>query len=260
MATDTDEHFDRSALLCHLRGADRADVSKGGKVVRLALGETVYEAERPIHDVYFPLDAILSVVTVMKDGAIVEIGSIGREGMSAIPLIMGGATTANRNVCQMAGDVWKMSAPTFRTLVTENKRFRDLMNRYLQAYVNMVSQYSACNRLHSVYQRAARWLLMTRDRVVRDEFPLTHEFLAAMLGSHRSGVTVAIENLQKAGFIRSRRGRITILDTAGLGEATCECYELMVRHFDDALGASIEPARTAVKVRSERSARRNRAG
>ncbi|MBC5801121.1 MAG: Crp/Fnr family transcriptional regulator [Candidatus Eremiobacteraeota bacterium] len=258
MATDSNEHFDRSALLCHLRGDDRAAVAKGGTVVHFQLGETVYEAERRINEVYFPLDAILSVVTVMKDGAIVEIGSIGREGTSGIPLIMGATTTANRSVCQMAGDAWKMSAPTFRSLISDNKRFRDLMTRYLQAYVNMVSQYSACNRLHSVYQRAARWLLMTRDRVGRDEFPLTHEFLAAMLGSHRSGVTVAVENLQKAGFIQSRRGRITILDSASLREATCECYELTVAHFDAALGAAVGSSASGAKAGGRRDRTRSR--
>ncbi len=250
MGTDSDDHFERSGILRHLTGGDRAAVSKGGKVVRFELGQTVYEAERRINDVYFPLDAILSVVTVMRDGAIVEIGSIGREGMSGIPLIMGSASTPNRSVCQMAGDAWKMSAPAFRTLLTENARFRDMMHRYLQAYVNMVSQFSACNRLHSVYERAARWLLMTRDRVGRDEFSLTHEFLAAMLGSHRSGVTVAIETLQKAGFIRSRRGRITILARAALSEATCECYELTVQQFREALRPSAKASRPSGKAPS----------
>jgi hypothetical protein len=148
---------------------------------------------------------------------------------------MGGDTTANFAFCQVNGNAWKMSAPFFRELLSESKLFRDLVNRYLQGYLNMLGQFTACNRLHSVYERAARWILMTQDRVGQDTFPLTHEFLATMLGSRRSGVTIAAAVLQKAGFIKYHRGLITVLDRPGLERTTCECYELTTRQFGDAL-------------------------
>jgi hypothetical protein len=169
----------------------------------------------------------------------IEIGTIGREGTTGIPLIMGGDTTANRAFCQVHGAAWKMSAATFRRLLDESTRFRDLVNRYLQAYLNMLGQFTACNRLHSVYERASRWILMTQDRVDSDTFPLTHEFLATMLGSRRSGVTIAAAMLQRAGFIRYHRGRITVLDRDGLEATTCECYALTTRQFGDALRGNL---------------------
>jgi CRP-like cAMP-binding protein len=224
-----------NAILRDLQGDDRVKVLNDGSVRWFNLRETVYEAQQRIENAYFPLDSVLSVVTLMRDGAMIEIGTIGHEGTSGIPLIMGGDTTANHAFCQVHGNAWKMSAPTFRQLLEESRHFRDLVNRYLQAYVNMLGQFTACNRLHSVYERAARWILMTQDRVGEDTFPLTHDFLATMLGSRRSGVTIAAATLQKAGFIHYHRGRITVLDRAGLKSTTCECYELTTRQFGDAL-------------------------
>jgi CRP-like cAMP-binding protein len=230
-----DDFLEQNAILRELRGDDRAKVLADGSVRRFELRETVYNAQQQIEDAYFPLDSVLSVVTLMRDGAMIEIGTIGHEGTTGIPLILGGDTTANHAFCQVNGNAWKMSAVLFRQLLDDSKVFRDLVNRYLQAYLNMLGQFTACNRLHSVYERAARWILMTQDRVSHDTFPLTHEFLATMLGSRRSGVTVAAAVLQKAGFITYHRGRITVLDRAGLETTTCECYELTQRQFGDAL-------------------------
>ncbi|MFZ1126185.1 MAG: Crp/Fnr family transcriptional regulator [Candidatus Baltobacteraceae bacterium] len=228
----------QNAILRELKDDDRAKVVKDGSIRHFELRETVYEAQQLIEEVYFPLDCVLSVVTLMRDGAMIEIGTIGHEGTTGIPLIMGGDTTANHAFCQVQGGAWRMSAATFRQLLAESGHFRDLVNRHLQAYLNMLGQFTACNRLHSVYERAARWILMTQDRVGSDTFPLTHEFLATMLGSRRSGVTIAAAILQKAGFIRYHRGRITVLDRAGLEATTCECYELTSRQFGDALRPS----------------------
>jgi CRP-like cAMP-binding protein len=202
--------------------------------------QTIYQPEERITEAYFPLGAILSVVAQMKDGGMVEIGTIGREGTSAVPLLMGSETSANESFCQVPGKAWKMPAETFRSLLAKSQVFREFLNRYLQAYVNMLGQLAACNRLHSVYERCARWLLMTGDRVGSNEFPLTHEFLAIMLGSRRAGVTVAAAILQKAGFIRYSHGTITIVDRAGLEATTCECYEMTTDQFGDLL--SIRPA------------------
>lgn len=217
-----------------LRGLDEAVTSRifsNAKLVHMALRQQVYEPEQPIVTVFFPIDCVLSVVTRMKDGTQIEIGTIGREGMSAIPLLFGATATANDSYCQVRGDAISIPVELFREVMTENAPFRQLLDRYLQGYVNMLGQLAACNRLHSVYERCARWLLMTRDRVDTDDIPLTHEFLAMMLGTGRSGVTIAAATLQQAGFIKYAHGVITIRDRAGLEAATCECYEVAREQF-----------------------------
>jgi CRP-like cAMP-binding protein len=235
----TDVLGDNAILAC-LRGKERTLALAGGELVDVKLRETIYQPEERITEAYFPLGAILSVVAQMKDGGMVEIGTIGREGTSAFPLLMGSETSANESFCQVPGKAWKMPAETFRSLIGKSQMFREFLNRYLQAYVNMLGQLAACNRLHSLYERCARWLLMTGDRVGSDEFPLTHEFLAIMLGSRRSGVTVAASILQKAGFIHYLHGTITIVDRAGLEATTCECYKITTDQFGDLL--SLRPA------------------
>jgi CRP-like cAMP-binding protein len=231
--------FRENAILTCLKGKEKTLALQGGEVIDLKVRQSVYQPEMRINEAYFPLGAILSVVARMKDGAMIEIGTIGREGTSALPLVMGSETSANESFCQVPGKAWKMPAATFRRLLTTSQLFRELVNRYVQAYVNMVGQLAACNRLHSVYERCARWLLMTGDRVGGNEFPLTHEFLAIMLGSRRSGVTVAAAMLQKAGFIHYEHGKITILDRTGLEATTCECYKITTDQFGDLL--SIRP-------------------
>jgi len=231
----TRESIGKNAIFKELSEVDLGMVIEDGSVRAFALRENVYEPLDRITDVYFPLDCVLSVVNLMRDGTMIEIGTIGKEGTTGIPLIMGSETTPNRAFCQVNGHAWKMRASTFRALLDRSANFRDLVNRYLQAYVNMLGQFAACNRLHSVYERAARWILMTQDRVNDEAFPLTHEFLATMLGSRRSGVTIAAAALQNAGFIAYRRGVITVLDRGGLEQTTCECYDVTRKQFGDAL-------------------------
>jgi len=227
--------FEGNAILACLTGKERLLALEGGALVDIKLRESIYQPEERIEEAYFPLSAVLSVVARMKDGAMIEIGTVGREGTSAVPLLMGAETSANESFCQVPGQAWKMPASTFRSLLGKSQPFREFLNRYLQAYVNMLGQFAACNRLHSVYERCARWLLMTGDRVGGNEFPLTHEFLAIMLGSRRSGVTVAAAILQNAGFIHYKHGTMTILDRAGLEATTCECYKITTEQFGDAL-------------------------
>src|SRR5579864_3949646 len=232
--------FGGNAILACLRGKERALALQGGEIVDFKVRQNIYQPEERINEAYFPLGAILSVVARMKNGGMIEIGTIGREGTSAVPLVMGSETSANESFCQVPGKAWKMPAETFRSLLETSRLFREFLNRYLQAYVNMLGQLAACNRLHSVYERCARWLLMTGDRVGSNEFPLTHEFLAIMLGSRRSGVTVAAAILQKAGFIHYAHGIVTILDRTGLEATTCECYKITTEQFGNLL--SIRPA------------------
>jgi CRP-like cAMP-binding protein len=217
-----------------LRGLEKSTTStfiEHGEFVDLMLRQQIYTPEKPIREVYFPFDCVLSVVTQMRDGNQIEVGTIGREGTSAFPLLMGASSTANDCYCQVRGSAAKIPADLFRDLSSTDAGFQQLLDRYLQAYVNMLGQLAACNRLHSVYERCARWLLLTHDRVNSDEIQLTHEYLAMMLGTGRSGVTIAAATLQNAGFIRYAHGVITILDRPGLEDATCECYEVARQQF-----------------------------
>jgi len=221
----------RNAMLQGLEKPVAARIIKEGVVRNLSLRQQIYEPEQPIREVYFPLACVLSVVTRMKDGQQIEVGTIGREGMSALPLLLGADSTANDCYCQVRGPAIVISVELFRELSSTSRAFRQLLDRYLQSYVNMLGQLAACNRLHSVYERCARWLLMTHDRVNFDAIPLTHEYLAMMLGTGRSGVTIAAGTLQQAGFIRYAHGTITILDRNGLENAACECYEVAREQF-----------------------------
>jgi len=228
----------QNAILNALSSSSAAVVLERGALLTIALRQQIYDAEEPIDEVYFPLDCVLSVVARMKDGSQIEVGTIGREGMSAFPLLMGAESTANVCYCQVHGNAIRIPADVFRELASSDAGFRQLLDRYLQAYVNMLGQLAACNRLHSINERCSRWLLMTRDRVDADEIPLTQEFLAMMLGTGRSGVAIAAATLQKAGFIKYAHGIIRILDRPGLEEAACECYEVAHAQFAGLLRAS----------------------
>jgi len=227
----------QNAILNALGASSVAVVLEHGVLLPIALRQEIYDAEQPINDVYFPIDCVLSVVARVIDGSQIEIGTIGREGMSAFPLLMGASSTANVCYCQVRGDAIKIPAALFHDLTATDAAFRQVLDRYLQAYVNMLGQLAACNRLHSVYERCARWLLMTRDRVETDQLPLTQEFLAMMLGTGRSGVAIAAATFQQAGFIKYSHGNIMILDRPGLENAACECYEVAHGQFAGLLRA-----------------------
>ncbi len=221
-----------------LRGLDAGDIDEllpDGEVINLKVRAPIYQAEELIHEVYFPIDCVLSVVTRMKEGGMIEVGTIGREGCSAVPLLMGARTTANDCFCQVPGTAIKITAETFDRLRRSNAKFRALLDRFLQGYVNFLGQLAGCNRLHSVYERCSRWLLMSNDRVDSDTIFLTHEYLAMMLGSRRSGVSIALSTLRKAGFIEYGNGRIQILDRAGLEQSACECYAVAREQFSGML-------------------------
>jgi len=219
-----------NAILNGLERAEATAVIETGRLVDLPVREQIYWPEAPINDVFFPIDSVLSVVTRMNDGSQIEVGTIGREGTSAIPLLLGGMTSANESYCQVPGSAIKIGAKLFHSL-RATPRFGQLLDRYVQAYVNMLGQLAACNRLHHVYERCARWLLMTHDRVGSPNIQLTHEYLSMMLGARRSGVSIAAATLQRAGFIRYDHGVITILDRLGLEDASCECYDVAREQF-----------------------------
>ena len=221
----------RNAILNGLNEAAASLIMKNGELVELETKQRIYEPEQLIEEVYFPIDCVLSIVSHMNDGSQIEIGTIGREGMSAFPLLMGASATANDAYCQVPGRAVKIGALLFHQMEATFSEFRQLLDRYLQGYVNMLGQLAACNRLHSIYERCARWLLMSHDRVDKNEISLTHEYLAMMLGTGRSGVTIAAATLQQAGFIRYAHGKILILNRLGLEGVSCECYEVARQQF-----------------------------
>jgi CRP-like cAMP-binding protein len=224
-----------NAILRRLDGPEAESLLESAAVLDLPTRHIIYSAGQDISEVFFPIDCVLSVVTRMKGGEEIEVGTIGCEGASGIPLLMGGTTTANDCYCQVPGRAITVPVAQFRRIQHANREFKSLLDRYLQAYVNFLGQLTACNRLHSVYERTARWLLLTHDRVGRDDIALTHEYLAMMLGSRRSGVTIALATLQRAGFIKYTHGKIVILDRSGLEGTTCECYEVARSQFSDFL-------------------------
>jgi CRP-like cAMP-binding protein len=228
----------QNAILGGLGRTMISEVLKTAKLIALETSQQIYEAGRPIRDVYFPIDAVLSVVTQMRDGGSIEVGTVGREGVSAIPLLLGATTSANESYCQVPGRAVVISSEHFRRLLDgRDDQLRGVLDRFLQAYVNMLGQLAACNGMHSIYERCARWLLLTHDRVNSEKIALTHEYLAMMLGARRSGVTIAAATLAQAGFIRYAHGHLVILNRQGLEEASCECYGVARAQFGPLLKA-----------------------
>ena len=205
------------------------------EMVTLTLRQVLYEAGDPINDVYFPHRALLSIISKLRDARFVEVGMVGGEGMASTSAFMGGNTMPYHIIVQGSGGATKMPAAVLREEFNRGGPLQILLLRYAQAFHIQVSQTAACNRLHSLDERLARWLLMTHDRVKSDRMELTQEFLSKMLGVERTGVTLAAITLQEVGLIKYSRGKITVLDRMGLENASCECYGRVNIHFDDLL-------------------------
>lgn len=203
--------------------------------VSLRQREILYEASTPIRFVYFPETAVISLVTPIGGGAKIEIATAGCEGMVGLPVFLASDTSSVEAVAQIPGVAWRMEATGFARMAAAPSMLHRILLRYTQALLTQVSQTAACNAAHLVEERCARWLLTTHDRVDSDEFPLTHEFLAFMLGVRRPGVTMAMHALRDTGFVTYRRGSVQIVDRAGLERASCECYRVMRSHFEQML-------------------------
>ncbi len=205
--------------------------------VHLEMRHVAFEANQPIEYAYFPLTGIASMLTVMKGGKAVEVATIGNEGMVGLPLFLGVNITPSRAFTQVPGDSIRIKADVFQKEVRRQGELAKVMQTYTQALIVQISQGMACNGIHSLHQRMARWLLLTHDRVAAQKFPLSQEFLGAMLGVRRASVSEVASKLQKAGLIRYSRGVIEIADRPGLEAASCECYEVIQHEFDRLLGA-----------------------
>ncbi len=200
--------------------------------VTFNLGDVIYQSGGYIDYIYFLTDCIVSLLYTMEDGMSTEIGVVGNEGVIGIALFMGGNTMPNRALVQSAGAAIRMKAQFLRDEFKRGGEFQHLLLRYTQALVTQISQTAVCNRLHSVDRQLCRWLLLSHDRLQTDELVMTHEMIANMLGTRREGVTIAAGKLQDAGLITYYRGRIKIVDRAGLEATVCECYQVVKAEFD----------------------------
>ena len=207
------------------------------KPVDLTSGEVISEPNQSITEIYFPQRAMISIVSIMMDGSTTEIGLIGNEGMVGLPAILGGNSTISCSIVQVSGTALQVSADIIQQQFLRGGKLQEILLLYIQASLTQVSQSAACNRQHKIEERLARWLLSVRDCVLQNELHLTQEFIANMLGTRRSGVTVAAGILQRAGIIRYSRGKITILDRQALEDTSCECYRTIQREFIRLLGS-----------------------
>lgn len=219
-------------ILAQLPPAARARLERLLKPVSLAFGEVLYEA-KPIRDVYFPVDCLVSLLAPLKDHLAVEVGVVGSEGMVGVSLALGASTSTVEAICQGSGTALRMEAAAFRRELPQNVALRTGIHRYIHMLMGQFTQTAACNAFHSIEARCARWLLMTRDRIQADELELTQEFLARMLGVRRVGVTVAAGNLQRQGLIAYSRGRIAILDPERLAGSACDCYAVVKNLYEE---------------------------
>jgi CRP-like cAMP-binding protein len=212
-------------LLAALPAADYTRVLPSLTVVPLTLKTVLHKPGESIQDVYFPGGGFCSMLTVLEDGSMVEIATVGREGMVGVSAALDGTPVTSAAMVQGATDVcYRMKVDAFRREIDRRGAFHELMAHFAQALFGFVAQSTACNAIHSVEQRLARWLLMAQDRMESEEFPLTQEFAAMMLGASRPTVTVVAGTLQKAGLIKYRHGHVTIVDREHLEAASCECY------------------------------------
>jgi CRP-like cAMP-binding protein len=225
----------RNRILAALSPVEYARIANELEPFALATHAVLYEADTPISHVYFPTSGCVSMVNVMQEGA-VEVGTIGFEGFAGLPLLLNDDRMPTRAFVQLTGSSFRMQAAIFQSSLEQNPGFQRLLNRHSLALFNQAAQSVACNRLHTLESRCARWLLMTHDRMRMEPFTLTHEFLSYMLGVHRPAVTLAAGVLQRAGLIRYTRGKVTVLDRAGLEAVACACYDVTRKNYERLIG------------------------
>ncbi|WP_089130674.1 Crp/Fnr family transcriptional regulator [Tolypothrix sp. NIES-4075] len=221
----------RNKLLAALPDEDYQRLVPDLEFVELPIKQVLYEPEEPIKHVYFVNQGIVSIVYTTEDGSTVEVGMVGNEGMVGIPVFLGGNMTTTTAFVQVPGNAMRMNAVRLKAEFDLGGSLQKSLLLYTQALLTQITHTAVSNRLNTVEERLARWLLMVADLTQSDEFPLTQEFIAQMLGVRRSGVTVAAGILSQAGMIRYSRGRITILNREGLEATSGESYRVIKREF-----------------------------
>lgn len=226
---------DGNCLLAALAPAELARLRPNLDLVLLPQHQVLSEPHKSIDHAYFPQQGFISLVQPMADKSMVEVGIIGREGFVGSPVLLGAGTSPVMAMVQAPGAALRIRVSVLLKEVAASAQLSGLLLRYVQALHVQVAQTAACNGRHTLAERLARWLLTAHDRVAGDDLPLSHEFLAIMLGMRRSGVTVAVGALKEAGLINNGHGRITILDRQGLEEAACECYRTVQDEYENLL-------------------------
>jgi CRP-like cAMP-binding protein len=239
----------RNRILTALPAAEFKLIAEHLHRVDLALGQSLHRAGEPIEHIYFVENGFISALTMLSDGAPLEIGLIGAEGLAGVSVVLGATNSYSETMCQTPGAAYRMSAPALKEVVANAPHLRDLLLRYTHVFHVQVAQTAACNAHHDLGQRLARWLLAAHDRSDVPELSLTQDLIAVMLGVRRSTVSIAASTLQKAGVIRYQHGRITIVDRVGLENAACECYEVVTSEYRALFGEhAFEVAPAAVPL------------
>ncbi len=213
--------------------ADRGDLFSKLEFVRLRVHSVVFEPGDSLKSVYFGNSGMISILTVFSDGKSVEVGLVGKEGFIGLPLLAGFQTASTRAISQLDATAFRMNGEALMAFLPRCPELGERLQQYSQISTMQVTQIAACNRLHEVHERLARWLLMCSDRVSSNDLALTQEFLGQMLGTRRSSVTVAAGILQEAGIITTARGGVKIVNRKKLEDAACECYGIMQRQASE---------------------------
>ncbi|MBT2771513.1 Crp/Fnr family transcriptional regulator [Halomonas sp. ISL-60] len=226
------EDLQQNSLLRLLTEEELTHLLPSFEKVTLTLGQSLSESGKQMSHVYFPLDAIVSLLCVMEDGASTEIAVVGYEGVVGVSLFMGGETTPSRAIVQSAGQAYRLKGQLLKNEFYRAGSMQRLLLRYTQALLTQMAQTAVCNRHHSLDKQLCRWLLLSLDRLHSNELLMTHELIANMLGVRREGVTEAAGKLQRAGLISYNRGHITVIDRPGLEARVCECYSVVKNEYD----------------------------
>ena len=222
----------RNRILTRLPSDDFRRLEPHLELLELEPRFSLYEPNVDIKYVYFPETGVASIMTVLEGGLESEVATVGFEGIVGLSVFLGVSSIPGRAYWQVSGRAFRLKAKILRKETHSGGSLSDTLHLYAQAFFHHLSLTATCNSRHEIYERCSRWLLMTHDRVVGDEFVITHEFLSKMLGVRRSGVTVAAGMLQRAGLINYTRGRVSILDREGLEAASCECYRIVRDEFE----------------------------
>ena len=223
----------RNIILNLLPQKEFSGLQKHLEYVPLNFKQVLFEPDEPISHIYFANTGVVSVVATVQEGGSVEVATIGNEGMVGLSSFFGSRSLPLRALSQIPGDAFRMKVEVFEREISKNNSLSKIIRRYSQALFIQLAQTVACNRIHSVEERCAKWLLQTQDRVNASEFPLTQEFLGQMLGVRRATVNTVARTLQKAGLIEYVRGWIKITDREGLENSCCDCYEIIKKEFED---------------------------
>lgn len=225
----------KNRLLAHLTTDERDVLAPQLETVSLSRGTVLYEQGSAVPSVYFPLSAVVSLLTILEDGSSVEVATVGHEGLVGLAAYLELERAVVTAVVQLPGEALRIDARQFATLLTPRGRFHSVLRRYTRALLWQITRSAGCNRFHSLEQRCARWLLSAQDHAMKDDLPLTHEFLSSMLGASRQATGVIIERLEKSRLIQTSRGTLRILNRQGIEPLACECYGAVKEDMDSFL-------------------------